>query len=116
MDEQRDLNDSGYGSGTPAKRARIESALGDIPKPLIDEIECGFNEVYLIKPGSLVASYKQGVQPPIMNSPIKMVQALKVSPGHSSGLRVQIDRMNHYCRFPVDQDHVEVVDLTTNSN
>ena len=112
--EQRGLDDSGY--DTPAKRTRIETSLGSIPEPIIDELESGYNEVYLVKAGALFDAYKAERCPPVMNDPLKMVKALKVSPGYSSGLRAQIDRMSHYRRFPVNQDQVEVVDLTTSSN
>ena len=108
--DQHDLNDSGY--VTPAKRSRIDRSLGKIPEPIIDEIESAYNETYLVKSGSLVRSYKQGSVPPVMDDPLKMVKALRVSPSYSGGLRSQIDRMSHYRHFPVQQDEVVVVDLT----
>ncbi len=101
-------DDSGYGSPS-TKRARIEADLQGASLPLINELEAGYSLIYLAKNDSLESSHLGGYYPPIMDSPLRVVQALNVSPNFTGGLRDQIQRMGNFRRMP--QPVIEI-DLT----
>jgi hypothetical protein len=108
--ELTSLNDSGYGSpSVKAKRQRLETDLSCARLPLIEEIESGYSAVYLSRDNSLERSHRQGVEPPIMDDPRRVVQALNLSPNFTGGLRDQIDRMSLFRQFP---NAPAIIDLT----
>ena len=104
-------DDSGYGDSSPAKLPRLEVALGVAAAPLVDEVESAYNSLYLTKPGSLVRTYNDGIRPPLMDSPYKMVRALNVSPNHTGGLRDQITRLACYRARPNGPQNYPQVDI-----
>ncbi len=78
-------NDSGYGS--PHKDEVQVSPV------LVTELERGYEELYLCKTGSLTATYKDGVQPPLRNSPTKYLAAINSSPGWNRSISQQLARI-----------------------
>ena len=105
-------NDSGFES-TPPKRSKADTLFEAVPSPLVDLLEDGYNELYLTKPGSLVNSFMRQEPPPKMNSPIKVVKALSVSPNFTGGLRQQINRMAYYRYRQSDEAETPYVDLAS---
>ncbi len=105
------LDDSGYGSPVnPAKRMRLEAVLSTTRLPLINELENGYSTTFLAVDSSLERSYCNRDEPPIMNDPRRIAQALNLSPTFTGGLRDQIERVISYRQYP--QANPELVDLT----
>ncbi len=82
-------NDSGYES--PYK-VEIQ-----VSPALVTELERGYEELYLCKSGSLTATYKDGVQPPLRNSPTKYLAAINSSPGWNRSISQQLARIEARC-------------------
>jgi hypothetical protein len=82
------LDDSGYVS--------LDPSIPRVSPILVDELERGYEALYLCKPGSLKRSYDAGTPLPFRDSPIKYFKAINTVPGWSRGLTVQFERLERF--------------------
>jgi hypothetical protein len=63
---------------------------------LADELERGYEALYLCKPGSLKRSHDTNAPLPFRDSPIKYFKAINTVPGWNRGLTAQFERLERY--------------------
>ena len=74
-----------------------EKAKGvSVPPPLVSAIEEGYNDLYLVKPGSLRASFEKGLPPPRKDSYVQLVKALSQVPRAGANIDYQVKRVDSY--------------------
>ncbi len=82
-------------ASTPLRKIRLGLAL-PLPPQLVQEFESSFEDLYLVKAGSLLESYLHGSIPPRKNSFVKVVEALGQVPQQFGNVTQQLQRVDSY--------------------
>jgi hypothetical protein len=107
IDASPPLDDSGY--ETPSKRPRCPPP-GLVTSALTTELERGYESLYLCTPGSLLASFDKGLQPPVKNSAIKYLSAQNAASGWTRSIGSQLRRVENYRNQKREPTYVDLAD------